>query len=87
MFTNPHTPHTPHTPRTPRRFKQGVSTLLLTSPLPLIPNARCFMPGNPSTALAPPCRSWGPVSSPPPHLPISPSPHLPLNLFTRQGLR
>ncbi|MBD2431130.1 hypothetical protein [Fischerella sp. FACHB-380] len=38
------------------------------SPLPLIPNARCFMPGNPSTALAPPCRSWGPVSSPSPHL-------------------
>ncbi|MBD2430014.1 MULTISPECIES: hypothetical protein [Fischerella] len=36
------------------------------------------MPGNPSTALAPPCRSWGPVSSPSPHHPISPSPHLPI---------
>ncbi|WP_190806338.1 hypothetical protein [Fischerella sp. FACHB-380] len=32
------------------------------------------MPGNPSTALAPPCRSWGPVSSPSPYHPTAPNP-------------
>ncbi|WP_190806304.1 hypothetical protein [Fischerella sp. FACHB-380] len=48
-------------------FPISPSPYLPITPLPLIPNARCFMPGNPSTALAPPCRSWGPVSSPSPH--------------------